>query len=420
MTLLVKNARIVCPGSPFHQQVTDVLIRDGIIRSIGPQQDPAGATLLEHDNLHLSTGWVDLFAHYGDPGFEYRETLASGCSAAAAGGFTDVFLAPNTSPAVSTLTQIEYLLQRTAHTPVRIHPIATVTRQAVGQELSEMYDLARAGARAFSDGTSPLQSPGLIVKALQYLKPLRQTLIQIPLTADPVFRGLMHEGLESTRMGLPGIPAVAEELAIQRDIELLRYTQSRLHLTGISTANGLRRVLEARDAGLDISFSVTPYHAIFCDEDLAGYDTRLKVNPPLRTRQDRDAIRQVLEEGQADGIASHHTPLHTDEKDCEFETALFGMTGQETVFSALNRLLPDTDLLIEQLTRKPRETFGLPQPEIREGAEACLTFFDPAHPYTVASGHIRSRSQNNPWIGQTLTGRVIGTYNRQQLTLTNT
>jgi dihydroorotase len=409
MKVLLQNARIICPGHPFHEQKRDFLITDGFISRISESITESADEVISHDNLHVSLGWMDIFAHFNDPGNEYREDLISGTNAARVGGFTDVMAAPNTHPAVSSRTQVEYFIKRSASLPVAIHPIACVSRDHSGKELAEMYDLKDSGAAAFSDGLYPVQDPGMLLKALQYIIPINGTLIQIPINKSIQSSGLMHEGIMSTKLGLPGKPAMAEEMMIARDIDLVRYTGSRLHFTGVSTAAGLQLIIRARAEGLHVTCSVTPYHCHFCDEDLNSYDTNLKTDPPLRSRSDMMALQNALREGIIDGIASHHFPLHSDEKLCEFENALPGMAGLESVFGAMNLLFEKTEDLISLLTVSNRRIFGIPLPELKEGAPARLTLFDPDAEYTLTKEMIRSRSGNNAFMGRKLKGLPLGT-----------
>jgi len=277
-----------------------------------------------------------------------------------------------------------------------------------------MYDMHESGAIAFSDGTHPVQNAGIMIKALQYVLANQSVIIQIPDDKNIAANGLINEGIISTQLGLPGKPAIAEELMISRDIELAKYTNSKLHITGVSTRRSIEIINEAQQLGVQITASATPYHAHFCDEDLMDYNTNLKVNPPLRTKADMLAVREAIAEGVINCIASHHTPLHTDEKNCEFEYAKFGMIGLENVFGVLNSHAKNVDTLINQLTTNPRNIFGLSIPHIAEGEKACLTLFDPTITYTFEQKDIKSKSINNPYIGQAFTGKVLGIINNNK------
>ncbi|MBS1741554.1 MAG: dihydroorotase [Bacteroidetes bacterium] len=417
MKVLIRNAHIICPASLFHGQKKDILLTDGIIRKIADSIDESADETIALEQLHLSIGWMDLFAHFCEPGFEQRETIETGAAAAAAGGFTDVMILPNTNPVVSTKSQVEFIKQRSAALPVNIYPIGSVTKNAEGKELAEMYDMHSSGAIAFSDGTQAVQHPGVLLKALQYMLPFEGTVIQVPADNSIGAHGLMNEGIVSTRLGLPGKPAIAEELMIHRDIELLKYCKSKLHITGISTRKGIELIAKAKSEGLQLTASVTPYHFFFCDEDLESYDTNLKVNPPLRTKEDMMAIREALLTGTIDCIASHHLPQHWDDKTCEFEYAKNGMTGLETVFAASNTYSSNIDALIDKLSIAPRKIFNVPVPEIKEGAEACFTLFNPEHEFVFDQSMIKSASSNNAFIGKKLKGKVYGIINKNKISI---
>ena len=412
MKVLIKQARINCTSSKFHDQVKDILIIDGLIESIDDKIDVPADTLIERTNLHVSLGWMDIFANFQDPGEDHKESLVTGAAAAAAGGFTDVMVVPNTTPTMSSRSQVSYLLQKALALPINIHPIGTITQNAEGKVLSEMYDMAAAGAIAFSDGKRAIQSPGMMLKALQYVTATDGILIQMADDASINASGLMNEGIMSTKIGLPGKPAIAEELMVLRDIEILRYTGSQLHITGITTEKSIALVVEAKRQGLRLTCSVTPYHYFFNDEDLSSYDTNLKVNPPLRSRKDMEAVQ----DGTIDCIASHHMPEHWDDKTCEFEYAKSGMIGLETLFGAVNDG-EHLDTLVQQLSENPRRIFGIKKPELKSGSRACLTLFNPTQHYVFEEGMIKSMSKNTPFIGKSLIGKVYGIINDSKVTL---
>ncbi len=419
MKVLIRQATIRCAASPHHGQTRDLLIQDGKIEAVAPTLgEVPGAQFIAAPGLEVSTGWVDLFAHACDPGLEYRETLETAARAAAAGGFTDLFLLPNTEPVLHNKGQVEYIVNQQKVLPVRMHPIGAITRDAKGAELAEMYDMRQSGARVFSDGLNPVQPAGLLIKALQYVKAFDGVIVQLPDDRSIAPHALMHEGIVSTRLGLPGKPALAEELMVARDIELVRYTGSRLHLTGVSTARSLDAIRQAKAEGLAVTCSVTPYHLAFTDQQLEGYDTHLKVNPPLRPEADRLALLQGIADGTVDAIASHHLPHHTDHKLCEFEYARAGMEGLESVFAAawqeLHPLI-SLDTLIEKLTTGPRDIAGLPHPQIEAGATACLTLLCPGESFVFEESLIRSRSANNAFIGRSLRGKVRGIINGEKM-----
>ncbi len=418
MNILLRQVKIADTDSPHHGSRKDILIKDGKIASIEDSID-TDAYVPDVAGCTISPGWVDIFSQFCDPGFEYRETLESGAAAAAAGGFTRVFTLPNTNPVVHNKPQVEYVLQRARNLPVTIQPLGAITKNAEGKELAEMYDMHNSGAVAFTDGINPVQSAGLFVKSLQYVKAFSGTIIQVPVDASIGAHGLMHEGVISTQMGLPGIPAMAEELMIARDIKLARYADSKLHFTGVTSAKSLEYIKRGKDAGLSITCSVTPYHLFFCDEDLQDYDTNLKVNPPLRSRTDMMALRAAVVNGLVDCIATHHMPQSWDAKTIEFEYARYGMIGLQTAFAAVQTVLPElTDDNIAWLFGgNARAIFGLPPATITAGNDAEITIFNREAAYALSKDHIQSRSYNTAFAGRLLNGRVTGIIARDQITL---
>ena len=411
MNVLLKNVVITDAASPYHLQKKDIFIENGIIQRIEENIPQENSEALDGKGAFISNGWTDIFSHFSDPGKEYRETLESGAQAALAGGYTSVFTIANTHPVIDNKAQVSYIVEKSKTLPVQVFPVGAVTQHADGKDLSEMYDMHQAGAVAFSDGLNPVQSPGLFLKALQYVKAFDGILIQQPFDKSIGTFGLISEGIISTQLGLPGIPAIAEELIVQRDIELLRYTGSRLHITGISTAKSAKLIADAKAEGLDITCSVTPYHLYFTDEDLQSYDTNLKTMPPLRGKEDRDALRKAVADGTIDIIASHHFPLHSDEKDVEFEYAKSGMIGLQTAYALVQESLPElpAERIAELLYTNPASIFGLHKNEIREGVAADLTIFNPDGKTTLTKENNKSRSGNSPLLGKTLKGKVVAT-----------
>lgn len=419
MQILLKSVQITAPSSPYHGQQQDILIENGIISQIGSSITAPQAQVISGNNLHVSLGWTDIFSHFCDPGQEHKEDLRTGVAAAARGGFTTVMVVPNTQPALHTKPQIEYVISRTRNSAVQVLPIGAVTKNLEGTSLAEMYEMAQAGAVAFSDGLKPLQSPGMMLKALQYVKAINGTIIQLPDDLSISAHGLMHEGIYSTQLGMPGKPALAEELIIQRDIELAQYTDSRIHFTGISTRKAVTLIAQAKEKGLKVTCSVTPYHLSLTDKELEGYDTHLKVNPPLRSADDVKALQDAVKNGVIDCFATHHLPQDWDAKIVEFEYAKNGMIGLESCFGVLRRYLPEVplDQLINMLTVKPREIFNLPAHTLEAGATANLTLFDPEQEWTLTTAHLASRSKNSAYIGAQLKGTVIGIINGTQAQL---
>jgi len=413
MKLLIKQARIVDPNSSLNGQISDIFIDDGIITGLGIEIKGSPDKEIKIPGIHVSPGWVDSFANFGDPGYEFKETLETGAAAAAAGGYTDIMVIPNTNPCIHNKSNVEYIVQKSKSLQVNVHPIGAITKNTEGKELAEMYDMRASGAIALSDGINSIQSSGLLLKALQYVKTFDGILIQLPDDKSINAHGLMNEGIVSTQLGLPGKPAMAEELIVARDIKLARYAESKLHFTGVSSKKSLEYITRGKESGIAISCSVTPYHLFFCDEDMREYDTNLKVNPPLRTKEDRDALQKAISDGTIDCIATHHLPHEFDSKVLEFEYAKYGMIGLETSYAALHTAVPSIadEKWIELLSINPRRLFGLENATIKKGNKALLTLFDPSKKWKVEEKHIFSKSKNSPFIGKELSGKVLGVIN---------
>jgi dihydroorotase len=416
-TFLLKQVRLLDATSPLHQTVQNLLIANGFITYLGdaPPDQPTARVVEGHGELCVSPGWLDLRAGFGEPGLEHREDLASGCAAAAAGGYTAVGLLPNTQPPLQTKEALAYVRARAAATPVALHVIGAASADLAGEEMSEMLDLHHAGAVAFSDGFLPIYKTSLILKIFDYLKQFGGLFMNQPDDKSLAQYGTMHEGLASTLLGLPGLPALAEEMGLRRDLQLLAYTGGRLHVAGVSAASSLDLVRQAKAQGLGVTCDVASYHLAFTDQDLAGFDTNLKVKPPLRTAADQAALRAGLADGTIDAIVSAHQPHDEEGKKLEFDLAEFGMINLETSFALANTHsgLP-LEALLATLTTKPRQVLGLPQPQLRPGELANLTLFYPDRKWTVAAKDFRSKARNTPLIGHQLRGRAVGVFNQGQ------
>lgn len=421
MKVLIKQAQINDPGSPYNGSRSDILIESGFIKEVQSTISEAADQVISGNDIHISPGWVDVFANFADPGQEYKETLFTGSQAAAAGGFTDVFVIPNTHPVIDSKAQVEYILHKSVTLPVNIYPIGAITKNTEGKDLAEMYDMRESGAIAFSDGLYPVQSSGVLVKALQYVRTFDGIIIQIPDDKSIGSNGLMNEGIVSTQMGLSGKPMMAEELLVARDIKLARYAGSRIHFTGITSPKSLEYIRRAKEAGIAVTCSVTPYHLFFTDSDIKQYDTNFKVYPPLRTEKEVMALRKAVSDGTIDCIATHHLPHETDSKVVEFENAAYGMIGLETCFAALRTAMPEIPEIkwVSLLSLNARKIFGLETRVIQKDFPATVTIYQPSELIEVNSSFFRSRSRNSAFIGKQLTGKVLGIINGEKVFLTN-
>lgn len=410
MQILLKNARIF-DGTP-EIRTQDILIQHGIIEAMGDKiQAPSGADVWESPELSVSPGWLDIGVYAADPGYEHREDMNTAAAAAAAGGFTAMACFPNTDPALHTKSEILYVKNKSADLPVHCYPIGAVSQDCAGKDLAELFDMHAAGAVAFSDGKRAVQDAGLLLRALQYAKAFNGLVLNVPHHNTIAAGGQMHEGVMSTSLGLKGLPALAEELMVQRDLSLLEYSGGRLHIHLVSTAKSVEMIRTAKKAGLPVTCSVAVANLCFSDEKLIDFDSNWKVVPPLRSQSDSRALIDGISDGTIDFICSNHTPWHEEAKNLEFPYADFGMIGLETVFALCRTFLKKTltvEKLVEKMCLAPRQILGLPTPKIAPGERAELTVFDPNAEWVLEEKDIRSKSRNTPLIGQTFKGKVLG------------
>lgn len=409
MSLIIKNATVICSASSYHKKQADIYIEKGIIVAIGKKLKVTAKQTIAGKDLFVSPTWVDVMADYCDPGFEHKETISSGLAAAANGGFGDVIITPNTQPAIATKSVVEYISQQAKGNKVKLHISGAVTKNIEGAELAEILDMHHSGAIAFGDGWHPIQNAQLMLKALEYVKIFNGLIIQIPENASLAKGGLMNEGINSVSLGMPGIPTIAETIQVYRDLELLKYTDSRLHFTGVSTAASLKLIKEAKKQKLNVTCSVTPYHLLFSDDALKEYDSNYKLNPPLRSESDRKAVIKALEDGTIDCIATHHRPHERDAKAKEFEYAEGGMNTQETTYAMLVAAAPhiNAERWVELLCDNPKKIFNLPENKIEKGAIAQLTVFSPTEKWNFDKKTKKSKGINSPLLGKEITGKAF-------------
>ncbi|GAA4091212.1 dihydroorotase [Mucilaginibacter panaciglaebae] len=414
MNLLIKSATIVDPNSLFNQQVADIFIKDGKIAEVA-KNIQADAEVFDAKGKQVSPGFFDLNCNIGELGLETKEDLKTGTAAAAAGGFTGVALMPNTQPPVHSKAEVEYLFNRAKNNLVDVYPLGTLSQKREGKDLAEMYDMYQSGAKAFTDGNRPVQDSGLMERALLYTKGFEATVFSYPEDAAIAGKAKVNEGEMSTLLGMKGIPSLAEELMIARDLYLAEYTDSKIHFTTISTARSVNLIREAKKKGLKVTCDVAAHHLVLTDEALAGFDSQYKVKPPLRTRADVNALLKGLKDGVIDAIVSQHTPHEIEFKDVEFEVAEFGIIGLQTAFSLALLAGLDIALIVEKLAVNPRNILEVAVPTIAAGQKANLVVFDSNAEWNFNKENNLSKSGNSPYLGQNLKGRILLTCNNNKV-----
>ncbi|MCS3937833.1 dihydroorotase [Salinibacter ruber] len=419
--LLLRGGTLLRP-EPKTTQDADLLIRDGTIAAIGTDLD-VGDDVPAYDasGLFISPGWMDMHVHLREPGYEHKETVATGSRAALAGGFTDVACMPNTDPPLHTRDVVEFVRERAEDTPVGVHPIACVSKERAGDEIAEMADLEAGGAVAFSDDGAPVPTAGLMRRALEYSSMLDRPIINHmeEETLNP--SGQMHEGEVSARLGLDGIPAASEDVMIARDIELAARTGGALHVAHISTARGVELVRRAKAHGVPVTAEVCTHHLTLTDAavEASQFDTNTKMHPPLRSPADVAALKEGLADGTIDAICTDHAPHASYEKQVEFAHAPFGILGLETAWGLIGRELIEPGVLsveeaVRKLTVAPRRILHLDEPGLTEGTPARLTVFDASTEWTFTKDDIRSKSENTPFTDAEMVGRPRAVYSDGQ------
>lgn len=408
---LLKNITILDPSSPQNGKKTDVLIEQG---KINFSSDATDAEAIDFSGCYLAPGFCDLYVHIGDPGFEYREDIESVANAALSGGFTTLCATSDNHPITQTKAQVEYILNKAKNTPVRILPVGAVTENFDGKTPTEMLDMHHAGSVAFSDIPHSIKDSGVMLRALQYVQPFDGLVMTLPFDKTLVGDGQVNESEISVRMGMKGITNLSEYAAVQRDVELLKYTGGKLHFTGISAKESVDIIRRAKKEGLKVTCSVFVHHLISDESAVKNFDSNYKVFPPLRTQDDQAALIEGLKDGTIDCISSQHTPLNIDEKNVEFEVAGFGMTGLETAFGLLNKKLEgiiSKERLIDLLAIQPKKII---QPDYKNEDFVVLDF---NAEWTFTEKDIHSKSKNTPYINQSLKGKVKAVYARGKFTL---
>ncbi|WP_320814187.1 dihydroorotase [Flavobacterium sp.] len=414
--IVLKNATIIDPKSDFHKQTVDIKIQDGKIIEIGKNL-ASNADFIEivEDNLHVSQGWMDSSVSFGEPGFEDRETIANGLKVAAKSGFTAVALQPNSFPVLDNQSQIRFVLDRAKNQATTLYPIGALTAGSEGNDLAELFDMKNAGAIAFGDYNKAIQSANIQKIALQYVQDFDGLVISYCMDNSIKGKGIVHEGPVSTKLGLKGIPTLAEELHIARNLFLLEYTDGKMHIPTISTIKSIELIKEAKAKGIQVTCSVAVHQLTLTDDKLEGFDSRYKVAPPLRDEATRNALINAVIDGTIDCITSDHNPLDIEHKKLEFDLAKDGTIGLESAFGALQTVLP-LEVVIEKLTAA-KLFFGIEENEINIGATANLSLFNTNSNWTFTKENIISKSKNSAFLGQTMKGKALGIYNNNILIL---
>jgi dihydroorotase len=414
MNLLIKSATIIDPNSTFHLKIADLLIEKGVITNIAPGIE-TDAEVIDGVNKYIAPGFFDLNCNIGELGLETKEDLYTGTKAAAAGGFTGIALMPNTIPPVHSKAEIEYLMNRAKKNLVDVYPLGAISHKREGKDLAEMYDMYLSGAKAFTDGNRPVQDAGLMERALLYAQGFDALIFSYPEDTAIAGKAKVNEGEISTLLGMKGIPSLAEELMIARDLYLAEYTGSKIHFSTISTTRSVELIREAKRKGLEVTCDVTAHHLVLTDEALTGFDSQYKVKPPLRTQDDVDALLKGLKDGTIDAIVSQHTPHEVEFKNVEFEVAEYGIIGLQTALSLALKAGLDISLIVEKLSTGPREILNIAIPVIAIGEPANLVLFDADAEWEYTNKNNRSKSYNSPFIGQNLKGKVLLTCNNNQI-----
>lgn len=417
MKTLVESVEIIDINSPWNHKIVNVLINNNLIEFIGNDK-PTSDQVIDATGFKLSPGWIDMRCSLRDPGFEFKEDIFSGISCAAEGGFTEIVCLPNTQPGIQSKDVVEYIKSRAREQVVSVYPMGYVSVDGLGKELTEMIDMHTAGAVAFTDAENAVWDTGLLSKALQYLQTFNGLLINHPEDTNLTRYGQMNEGKNSTLLGLKGIPKIAEEMMIIRDLELLKYTGGRIHFSRISSSKSVEIIRNAKKKGQAVTCDIASHQLAFDDNAMFDFDTNLKINPPFRLKEDIDALIKGLLDNTIDVMVSDHCPQDIESKKLEFDLAEFGVIGLETSFAVANTILGkkmDLQELLNKICLAPRKLLSLAQPQIKEGNLANLTLFSTDLEWTYGEYGIKSKSKNSPFIGKKLIGKSLAVFNNGKL-----
>lgn len=415
MNLLVKNVTIADPQSSFNKQQCDVRVIDGKIQSIGKLSPEKEENVFDAEGSFLTPGFLDLNCAAGDPGFETKEDIQTLTATARAGGFTGLALLPQTDPVIQSKSQVEYIINKAKNNLVDVYPVGAISQNREAKELAELFDMQQAGAVAFSDGDKALQDDGFMSRALQYAKGFDALLMVYPENKSIAGKSQINESKNSVLLGMKGLPALAEEMHIARDIFLAQYNETKIHISNISTAGSVALIRKAKKDGVQISCDVTAHHLVFTEDLLTDFDSNYKVKPPLRSKADVKSLIAGLKDGTIDAITSQHRPEEIEFKNVEFEIAHYGIIALQTVLPLLLKAGLDASLIAEKLAINPRKLLNLNIPVIEEGTVANFTVYNPNEKWLYHSANNYSKSANSPLLGTELTGKVTLVYNNHQL-----
>ena len=416
MSILIKSAKIIDASSKFNGKTQDILIINGKIQEINNEIINSKAKkIISFKDLHVSSGWLDTSVCFGEPGLEEREDLSNGAQTASFSGFTDIVLNPETEPYLDTKADISYIKSNSKDFVTKIHPLGCLTKEAKSKKLADLFEMFESGAVGFYDFKRPITNSNLIKIALQYVQNFNGLVISFPYEKSLCPNGQMHEGQISTNYGLKGIPTISEEIMLKRDLKILEYTGGKIHIPCISTQESVKLIREAKKNKLNITCSVSINNLFFNDDKLKDFDTRFKVLPPIRSEEHRKALIKGLKDGIIDFVTSDHTPIDIDKKKTDFENSLFGSTGLESLYGALNSLF-DLNTTIDILTRR-KDTFGIEKNSINKGQTACLSLFNPNIEYEFLKENIISKSKNSCFIGSKLKGKALGIISNNSIKL---
>ena len=418
MKILIKQAKIIDSSSKHNNKICDILINNNKIEKIAKKiQIDSDTKIYKNENLHVSQGWFDMHVNFGQPGFEQRETIENGLNAAAKGGFTEVLLMPNTNPSIDNSSMIDFIKGFSKRNVVKIQVAGNLTVSQEGKNIVEIHDMTNNGCIAFTDDKKSIQNNELMKIAMLYIKNSNSLLMNFPNDSKIQKNGVINEGKISTQLGLKGIPNIAEEMMLDRDITLCDYTESKIHESYISTERSVDKIKRAKEKGINITSDVALHNIFLTEEQVNNFDTRFKVLPPLRTKNDNKAIINGLKDGTIDVITSDHNPFEEETKKLEFDNAEFGIIGLESAFGLINKHLEKhltLNEIIDKISNNPRKILGLKNNSIEEGNYANLTLFNPSNKWEFKESDIVSKSKNSPFVGEELQGKALAIYNNNR------